>query len=87
MLLRATTATKLSPQLHNCCNPIRFNIKFVSRQASRDVRARAGSTQEVYYSPVSNARQVLAYVGAATQLIFWGNLAQWAGTAYAVKDK
>jgi hypothetical protein len=59
----------------------------VSQQASRDVRGNGGSIQEVFYAPVSNTRQVLAYVGAATQLIFWGNLAQWAGTAYAVKDK
>lgn len=87
MLLRVTTATKLFPNLHNGRHPIRFNIKFVSQQASRDARARGGSTQEVFYSPVSNTRQVLAYVGAATQVIFWGNLAQWAGTAYAVKDK
>jgi len=86
MLLRTMAAAKLFPNLHNCRHPIRFIIRFASQQASRDARARVGTSYEVFYSPVSNARQVLAYVGAATQLVFWGNLAQWAGTAYAVKD-
>ena len=87
MLLRATTATKLFPNLHNCRHPFCFNVKFVSQQTSREIPAWSGSSQEVFYSPISNTHQVLAYVGAATQLIFWGNLAQWAGTAYALKDK
>jgi hypothetical protein len=43
--------------------------------------------QELYSAPASRSRQILAYVGAATQVFFWGNLAQWAATAYAVKDK
>jgi hypothetical protein len=87
MLVRAMSATKLFPNLHNCRHPIRFNIKSVCQLASRDMGGRGESTREVFYSPVSNTRQVLAYLGAATQLIFWGNLAQWAGTGYAVKDK
>ena len=43
--------------------------------------------QEVFLAPASKPLQILCYVGAATQLIFWGNLAQWAGTGYAVKDE
>jgi hypothetical protein len=43
--------------------------------------------RELYIAPASQSRQILAYIGAATQILFWGNLAQWAGSAYAVKDK
>lgn len=42
--------------------------------------------REIYLSPTSRSLQSLAYVGAVTQIFFWGNLAQWAATGYAVKD-
>src|SRR5579871_3361124 len=43
--------------------------------------------KELFVAPISRSRQVLAYVGAATQIIFWGNLAQWASTGYATKNE
>ena len=58
-----------------------------SMSMKRVVRSNPKAAQEVFVSPASRSLQVLCYVGAATQFIFWGNLAQWAGTGYAVKDE
>ena len=43
--------------------------------------------QEIFRAPDAKSRHVLTYLGAITQVVFWGNLAQWAGTGYVTKDK
>src|SRR5438045_9142586 len=67
--------------------------RFQGRQVSRRSFSDAAKPQrleevarEIYVSPTSRSLQTLAYVGAATQLFFWGNLAQWAATGYHVND-
>ena len=45
------------------------------------------TSQEIFIAPPLKARQVLAWMSAAMQLVFWGNLAQWAWTGYTVKDE
>src|SRR5579859_896296 len=60
---------------------LRFNSQHARAFKGKD------SPREIFVAPASNSRQVLAYIGAATQILFWGNLSQWAATGYAVKDK
>lgn len=62
----------------------------VSRRSFSDATKPQQSEEvarEIYVSSTSRSLQTLAYVGAATQIFFWGNLAQWAAAGYAVKDK
>jgi hypothetical protein len=56
-------------------------------QALRASHAKDAVTEEVFVSQSSQVRHTLAYLAAATQIFFWGNLAQLAGSGYAVKDE
>jgi hypothetical protein len=87
LLLHSTKTTAVSRIFANGRNYPRvlpYTVNFVS-QGSRG--SREVVPQELFVAPSSKSRLVLAYVGAATQLVFWGNLAQWAGSGYAAKDK
>jgi TMEM70/TMEM186/TMEM223 protein family len=43
--------------------------------------------QEIYYAPPPRLRYILVGMVSASQVIFWGNLGQWAATGYTVKDE
>jgi hypothetical protein len=43
--------------------------------------------QDIFRAPEVKSRHILAHIGALTQIVFWGNLAQWAGTGYVIRDK
>ena len=85
MFFWETTLPKLVKYAYICRSPFRSTIKFVS-QSSNAARSKDVMAEEIFYAPIPKSRYVLVYLGAATQLIFWGNLAQWAGTAYVIKD-
>src|SRR5277367_4464666 len=92
MLLVLTSlkrAQKAFAYARNSGAALRFVYKSAStkRIASGSSPSHEGVVQEVFIAPASKPLQILCYVGAATQFIFWGNLAQWAGMGYAVKDE
>src|SRR5271167_926503 len=92
MLLVLTTLKRVQRAFANARNSggaRRFAYKSAStkRATSSSPPGSEEAAHEVFIAPASKPLQILCYVGAATQFIFWGNLAEWAGTGYVVKDE
>ena len=92
MLLVLTTLKRVQRAFANARNSggaRRFAYKSAStkRATSSSSPGSEEAAHEVFIAPASKPLQILCYVGAATQFIFWGNLAEWAGMGYAVKDE
>ena len=87
MLLVLTTlrAQRVFANARNSGGAQRFAYKSASTSSSPPGSEEAA--HEVFIAPASKPLQILCYVGAATQFIFWRNLAEWAGMGYAVKDE
>ena len=59
----------------------------VSQPKSIPTESPAPALQEIFRATNAKSRHILAGLGAISQIVFWGNLAQWAGTRYVTKDK
>ena len=87
MLTQTIARSRLGACIKSFHSQWHLRSRLISRTSTPTQQQRDEATVELFSAPAHRFRPILAYVGAATQLIFWGNLAQWAGVGYAVKDK
>jgi hypothetical protein len=75
----------LLPPFHLRRSCLQFRL--VSSFLKRTAPPQAGKADELFFAPLSRSRHIMAYLAAATQIIFWGNLSHWAATGYAKKNE
>jgi len=89
MLRSAVAGVRARKSLfHDPTRSLRNSGNVLFREITQDAALpSASSSRELFVAPMSGRRHVFAYLAAATQIVFWGNLAHWAATGYAKKNE